>query len=104
MITFSNIGKSAITFQFKKHIKEKISVSSKQFSAIRQNFRGQCPRVPAFSHVCFWAGTLVLLSACNTNTNCQPHLFIFEENLSNENYKNLPKNYSYTSIAHRASQ
>ena len=31
MIILSNIGKSAITFQFKKHIKEKLSVSSKQF-------------------------------------------------------------------------
>ena len=31
MIILSNIGKSAITFQFKKHINEKLSVSSKQF-------------------------------------------------------------------------
>ena len=31
MIILWNIGKSAITFQFKKHIKEKLSVSSKQF-------------------------------------------------------------------------
>jgi hypothetical protein len=31
MIILSIIGKSAIKFQFKKHIKEKLSVSSKQF-------------------------------------------------------------------------